>query len=319
MDIKKRIIDVFLFDGVNLLDIAGPIQAFNEAKLNTISAYKLRFVAHEPSVITSSCGLQLTAPNPLVVDGDSDDLLIPGGDGIDRLLGNQSLQHLIAQWHLTRPNGRITSICSGALLLADAGILNSRTATTHWSRESQVHRLFPKVNWSLDQIFTRDTDIQTSAGVTTGIDLALSIIKEDCGTACALNVARELVVYLQRSGGQSQYAQILEWQFSAEQALAIVIDTLIEHPARNWSLDSMADLAGLTPRTLTRKFNANLKVSPMKFLELLRVRLSNDLLSAGMPIARVATRVGFTDTQTMRRAYKRQLGTTLGEYMGRFT
>jgi transcriptional regulator GlxA family with amidase domain len=319
MDIERRVIDVLLFDDVNLLDVAGPVQAFKEARLKTNSAYQIRFVAVESSIIKSSCGLQLVAPYALALDSAASDLLIPGGDGVDDLLGNQTLQQLIGGWHRARPNGRVISICSGAMLLADAGILDGRTATTHWSRELQAQQLFPTVNWSLDQIFTRDRDIQTSAGVTTGIDLALSLIKDDCGTKCALHVARELVVYLQRSGGQSQYAQILELQFSAEQTLATAIDKLIEQPVRNWTLESMADVVGLTPRTLTRKFNVSLNISPMKFLERLRVRLANDLLSAGMPAARVAMRVGFNDIQTMRRAYKRQLGTTLGEYMERFT
>jgi len=318
MDKKRRAIDVLLFDGANLLDVAGPVQAFNEAKLNAIAAYQIRFVAVEASVIKTSCGLHITAPHALSADSAANDLLIPGGDGIDGMLGNQPLQQLIRNWHRARPDGRVISICSGALLLADAGILDGRTATTHWSRESQVKRMFPHVHWSLDQIFTLDNDIRTSAGVTTGIDLALNIIKQDCGAKCALAVARELVVYLQRSGGQSQYAQILEWQFGAEHTLANVIDHLIEQPARNWTLESMADLAGLTPRTLTRKFSVSLNTSPMKFLELLRVRLSSDLLSTGMPAIRVASCVGFNDLQNMRRAYKRQLGTTLGEYIDRF-
>lgn len=319
MDINKRVIDVLLFDGVNLLDIAGPVQAFNEAKLKAMPAYQVRFVAQTPSVLTSTCSLQLTAPNGWDKNSPANDLLIPGGEGIDDLLGNDELRRLIGDWHRTRPNRRIISICSGALLLANAGVLDGRTATTHWSREMQVKQLFPQVNWVLDQIYTRENDIYTSAGVSTGIDLALSIIKQDCSSRCALEVARELVVYLQRSGGQSQYAQILEWQFGTEQMLANVIDKLIEQPTRNWTLDSIADLAGVTPRTLTRQFNSELKTSPMKFLELLRVRLANDMLSADMPIAKVVRRAGFNDIQTMRRAYKRQLGTTLGEYVERFT
>lgn len=315
----KRCIDVLLFDGVNMLDVAGPIEAFNQAKLKTNPAYEVHFVALEPGPVTSSCGLQLTATRAFTTDSASNDLLLPGGKGVDDLLGNQALNKRVAGWLTERPKGRIISICSGALLLADAQVLDGKSATTHWSREFQIRRLFPRVNWTLDRIYTRDGNIFTSAGVTTGIDLALSILKEDCGSQCALDVARELVVYLQRSGGQNQYAQLIEGQFSAEKTLANVINKLIEQPQHDWSLELLADVAGVTPRTLTRKFKTNLNTSPMKFLELLRVRLANDLLSAGMPVKHVSRNVGFKDIQTMRRAYKRQLGSTLGEYVERFS
>ena len=322
-----RTIDVLLFDGVNLLDVAGPVQAFNEAFIKGSKAYRVRFVvlpdtttsADQSLVVRSSCGLPLVADALATEESDACDLLIPGGDGVNAQIGNATLRNLISRWYNKRPGSRIISACSGALLLADSGILNSKVATTHWSREAEVLARFPKVRWQTDELMVLDGQVFTSAGVTTSIDLALKIIRIDCGATTALSVARELVVYLTRSSGQNQYAQIIEWQFTGNDQVDRLINKLIERPAHDWSLETMASEIDMTPRTLTRRFKTSFNSSPIKFLEQLRVRLAGDLLCEGMPLARVATRIGFTDTQTLRRAFKRQLATTPGEYVRRFT
>lgn len=323
MDKNKRLIDVLVYPGVNLLDISGPVQAFCECRVNTQQTYLTRFVClaetDDYQRIPSSCGLPLNVESILSLDSEASDLLIPGGAGIDGLLGNPALQKIIANWCTTRQQARLLSVCSGALLLADSGVLDGGCATTHWSRETQVRRQFPQVHWDLERIMASHGPIHTSAGVTTGIDLALSIIRQDCGTQAALGVARELIVNLQRSGNQSQYAQFVEWQFHDDEPLARLTTQLMEQPDRNWTLALMAEAVDLTPRTLTRKFATGFDTSPVKFVEQLRVRLAADFLSTGMPAMRVATRVGFGDIQTMRRAFKRQLGTTLGAYIQRFS
>lgn len=345
MDKTTRTIDVLLFPQVNLLDIAGPVQAFKEARLNGNAAYFIRYVvlpsaetvnrpvaaervSSGPSLtvaspealqVQTSCGLSLCASDIISEGQTNADLLIPGGDGVDALLGNPYLKNLIRQRSITPGNNRIISICSGALLLADADVLAGRQATTHWAREAQVLRQFPSVRWNLNQIIARDDNIYTSAGVTTGIDLALTLIRQDCGSSAALAVARELVVSLKRSGGQSQFAQLIEWQFLAEDSISAIVSSLIEHPERDWTLELMASQASTTTRTLSRKFTNNFNTSPMKFLEQIRIRIASDMMSAGVPLQKVAERSGFGDVQTLRRACKRQLNTTLGDYMRKFS
>jgi transcriptional regulator GlxA family with amidase domain len=322
MDKTIRVIDVLLFDGINLLDVSGPVQAFAEACLRGHRAYEVRFLVVPGmtvgSTVRSSCGLLLQAQGTASLASPASDLLVPGGQGIDDLIGCADLRELISQWRSTRQDARILSVCSGALLLADAGVLDGQGATTHWARETMVRQRFPNVDWRLDEIMVATDGLFTSAGVTTGIDLALGIIREDCGTQAALAVARELVVYLRRSGGQSQYAQIIEWQFNDDKRLAQLVNRIVAQPAHNWTLSIMAEEADMTARTLTRKFTAAFDTSPVRFVEQLRVRLAGDMLSAGVPAARVASRTGLGDVQTLRRAFKRQLGTTVGEYSRRF-
>lgn len=356
MDKFPRAIDVLLFDDINLLDVAGPIQAFKEATVGGKSAYQVRFVIYRPQLsecaqshrhdakaqppgaasfdehsaeqhslnndplqVITSCQLAVRADALAQGDSQASDLLIPGGDGIDSLLGDAGLQRLVQHWCTERTDARLISICSGALLLADAGVLDGRVATTHWAREAQALAQYPNVNWQLNRILANDDHLYTSAGVTTGIDLALSLIRRDCGARTALSVARELVVSLKRSGGQKQFAPIIEWQFSAHDSISPLVTALVERPEKPWTLDLMAASVSLTPRTLSRRFNHNFNTSPMKFLEHIRVGLATDLLSAGIPLERVTRQVGFSDVQTLRRACKRQLGTTIGDYLKQFS
>lgn len=330
---SPRTIDVLLFDNINLLDVAGPVQAFKEAKVNGQPAYSIRFVGlpsnesrqHDPGTVTACCGLPLATQCQASAEDQHNDLLIPGGDGVNRLLNHQGLQHLIrsrspaqAASKAMSHSSRLISVCSGAMLLAAAGVLDGKQATAHWCREKEVLDRFPAVEWNLDRIMVKDGLIYTSAGVTTGIDLALALIRDDCGASPALKVAKQLVMYLKRSGGQSQYAQLLEWQFRSDDPLAILIDSLTQHPAREWTLEMMADQAGMSSRTLTRRFSNTFKTSPMKYLEQIRVRLAGDLLLTGITASRVASNTGFSDQQNLRRAFRRQLGVTLGEYQRRF-
>lgn len=345
MDIKPHLIDVLLYDGVNLLDVSGPVQAFSEAyreadlespsapRTSRCRAYGIRYVTpptantratdtdlpHNRLRVRASCGLTLLADAELSLQSQASDLLIPGGSGVDALLANEPLRHIIASWPDHSAQARLLSVCSGALLLAEAGVLNGCIATTHWSREVEVLQRYPQVQWQLDRIMTSSNRVYTSAGVTTGMDLALDIIRRDCGTQSALAVARELVVYLTRAGGQNQFASLIEWQLHDDESLARLVSSIVEQPAKQWNLALMADQLDMTPRTLTRRFTATFNCSPVRFLEQLRVRLAGDMLSTGMPLAKVATRAGFGDVQTLRRAFKRQMDTTPGEYVSRFS
>ena len=319
MDNSKTSIDVLVFDDVNLLDVAGPVQAFHAANRFADEPYVLRYVSLDGDSVTASCGLRLQADAEASIKSHATDLIVPGGRGIDSLLLIHQLNPLLTKWQATRPTGRLISICSGALLLANAGVLDGVEATTHWSRERQALAAFPDVLWKLNALYLQSGNIFTSAGVTTGIDLALSIIRSDCGPNIALSVARELVVYLQRSGGQSQYSDLLESQFTTSGTIQKLIETIVASPNKTWNLETMADSVSLTPRTLSRRFNTELGCSPVRYLEKLRVKSASDAIAAGMAIPKATSRFGFGDFQQMQRAFKRNLGTTVGAFEKRFS
>ncbi|PTX55569.1 transcriptional regulator GlxA family with amidase domain [Litoreibacter ponti] len=299
-----RKIDVLLFDGVNLLDVSGPVQAFASAH----GHYRHRFVTRDGKAVRAGCRMQIT-PDAALAPSDAD-LLIPGG-AVDPLLSDEALMAQVRA--RAAGQGRLISICSGALILAQAGLLDGRTATTHWSREAQLAR-YPQVNWDLDGIYAEDGKIYTSAGVTTGIDLALAIIRSDLGREVALAVARELVVQLRRTGGQSQYAIHLAGQISDDDSLAGVIEAVVAHPDRDWTLETLAGEAGLNPRTLARRFRRDMDLSPAQFVERTRLDHARGLLSANLPLKSVAVQAGFGDLQRMRRAFQKRFGVGAADY-----
>ncbi|MGB7243403.1 MAG: DJ-1/PfpI family protein [Sulfitobacter sp.] len=311
---KPRTIDVLLFDGVNMLDVSGPVQAFKTAKLNGRRKYRMRYVSPNGDPVTACCGITLVADRPLATGSESADLLIPGGVGVDELIKNQAVKAVIQ--HRADANGkaRLISVCSGALVLASAGVLDGCAATTHWSRLQDTQK-YDKVHWDLDRISVSDGRVFTSAGVTTGIDLALAIIRHDCGAASALEVARELVVQLRRTGGQSQYAIHLAGQFTRDEPLAQLIEHVVTQPHLNWTLEGMANSAGMNARTLSRHFKRSLQETPAQLVERVRVDHARGLLAENMPSKQVAVDSGFGDLQRMRRAFQRRFGVGVGEYM----
>lgn len=313
---KTRKLDVLIFEGVNLLDIAGPVQAFDTACYDGRKMYEHRYVSLDGKPAHASCGLRLVADDRLSETSQADDLLIPGG-GVDKYLANNALLRIVAAKTAAAGDGRIISICSGALILAAAGVLDKRVATTHWRRETIV-RNYPHVLWDLDRISTESDRIYTSAGVTTGIDLALAIIRKDCGNTVALEVARELVVQLRRTGGQSQYAMHLAGQFTPDDNLTRLIENVVARPDKDWSLDQLAKEAGMNARTLSRRCKKYIDLSPAQFVEKTRVDHARGLLSDNIPLQTVAVKSGFGDLQRMRRAFQRRFGVNLGEYLSVF-
>jgi len=311
---RSREIDVLLFDGVNALDVAGPVQAFDTARFSDRAVYTLRYVSMDGAAKRASCGLSLGADASLGSCDPAHDILVPGGNGIDALLADEAVLGAVRK-RLTEGNeARVISICSGALVLAAAGVLDGGVATTHWSREQDVRR-FSQVRWDLDLLFVERSRVFTSAGVTTGIDLALAIIRADCGNAAALRVARELVVQLRRTGKQSQYAMHLAGQFAKEDDLGRLIEAVVSNPKLPWTLDRMAREAGMNSRTLSRRFQAHLATSPAQFVERIRVDHARGLLEANLPAKTVATEAGFGDLQRMRRAFQRRYGVTFATYV----
>ena len=314
---RTRILDVLIFDDVNLLDVAGPVQAFDIAHHEERKVYRHRYVSLDGRTVCASCGLNLSADDRLSADSPADDLLIPGGDGVDALLADEVLLDIVRKKANGPPHMRLISICSGALVLAAAGVLNGQRATTHWSRENQT-RAFPDVVWDLDRISVSNERVFTSAGVTTGIDLALAIIRADCGNTVALNVARELVVQLRRTGGQSQYAMHLASQFTEDDRISQLVEAVVTRPDRDWSLDQLAEGAGLNSRTLSRRFRQHMNLSPGQFVERTRIDHARGLLADGLPLKTVAAKSGFGDVQRMRRAFQRRFGVSVADYASVF-
>ncbi len=313
-----RTIDVLIFQDMNLLDVSGPVQAFKSASTQGRPEYKTRFVSPDGNPVRACCGLMLVPDAKLCADSRSDDLMVPGGIGVDALLTNIDVCRIIQSRAARIGHGRLISVCSGALVLAHAGVLDHHPATTHWSR-AQDTRAYPDVLWDLEQISTSHGRIFTSAGVTTGIDLALAIIRADCGQAAALAVARELVVQLRRTGGQSQYATHLAAQFTDDSRLTRLIEHVVSNPHQDWSLDALADTAAMNPRTLSRRFKREMNETPAQFVERVRVDHARGLLHENVALKQVAVSSGFGDLQRMRRAFQRRYGVHVSEYLSTFS
>lgn len=310
-----RNIDILLFDDLNMLDVAGPVQAFEAANSAKSKPYAIRFVSFENKPIRASCGLMLSPEARFSSKGIGNDLLIPGGGGVDQQIANPRILQLLKKYNAG--TGRIISVCSGAMVLAAAGVLDGLSATTHWTRQEQT-KDYPQVAWDLDKISISQGKVFTSAGVTTGIDLALAIIQKDCGPSTALSVARELVVQLRRTGGQSQYAFHLAGQFTGDETLARLIEKVVAEPHLKWSLEEMAEASGMHPRTLTRRFKSEVEETPAHFVERVRVDHARNLLQSDTPLKRVAAESGFGDLQRMRRAFQRRFGVQISEYKSMF-
>lgn len=312
-----RTVDVVLYDDVNLLDVSGPVQAFKTAKFNGRRKYRMRYLSLDGANVTTCCGMILGAEAALRDTHEGADLLIPGGAGVDEIIENQLLREVIQRRAASSNAPRLISVCSGAMVLAAAGVLDGHKATTHWSRADNANE-YEHVNWDLDKICVLDGQIFTSAGITTGIDLALSIIARDCGQASALEVARVLVVQLRRTGGQSQYSIHFAGQFSGSDRLSRLIEQVVTQPHLNWTLDELASNAGMNARTLSRHFKQTLQETPAQFVERVRVDHARGLLADRMVPKQVAIYSGFGDLQRMRRAFQRRFGVGVSEYISVF-
>lgn len=293
---------VLVFPNFQLLDAAGPIAAFEAA-----GGYEVRIVAARPGAVRSSSGVEWMAQGlPRGPVGDT--LLLAGGDGVDAAMHDESLLRFIRR--SAARQHRVASVCSGSLLLAATGLLDGRTATTHWSRTAQFQRLFPQVRLEADRIFVQDGPMWTSAGITAGIDLALAMIAHDLGADVARGVAQELVVYYRRPGGQSQFSALLAMQ-GADNRFDPLLDHVRGHLKERHSVEDLAARACMSPRHFARAFHTETGVTPAKAVEKLRVEAARNALDGGaVSVQRVATDCGFGDAERMRRSFARILGVT---------
>lgn len=281
--------------------------------------YALGLVAAAGTVRTSA-GLALdAAPLPAPDDG-VDTLILSGGYGVTDACEDAALVGWVAA--RARNARRVVSVCSGAFLLAQAGLLNGRRAVTHWQRCAEFAARFPRVRVDPDPIFIRDGSVWTSAGITAGIDLALALVEEDLGRQTALAVARQLVVFLKRPGGQAQFSATLSLQAATGPAADGRFDGLHGWIAENLrgdlSLATLAERAAMSPRSFSRHYRQATGHTPARAVETIRVEAARRMLEQGASVAQTASRCGFGTEDTMRRSFLRRLGSTPQSYRERF-
>lgn len=299
-----RTIGVLIFPDFQLLDAAGPIGAFEIAGRYAPGTYDLRLISRDGGPVASSAGVTLDTV-PFADVGRLDTLLVSGGEGTRTPAICEATLGFVQG--ASRTARRTTSVCSGAYVLAQAGLLDGKRATTHWNRTADFARRYPKVKLEPDRIYVRDGAVWTSAGITAGIDLALALIAEDLGEDVARKTAQQLVVYHRRPGGQSQFSALLEMEARGrfDGLLAWARENL-RHPL---TVDELARQAGMSERNFARAFAAETGFTPAKAIERLRVEAARALLdSQPLQVEDVALETGFGDAERMRRAFIRAFG-----------
>ena len=314
-------IEVLAYPSVQLLDVTGPLQVFASANDMAVAAgapppYAIRVVAQGGQHVTTSAGVGLTTDTLPQFDAPLDTLIIAGGKGVK--VASDNLQ--LVDWVRARAGHarRVASVCTGAFLLAASGMLDGRRATTHWSFCTEFARSYPLVHVEPDPIFVNDDQVWTSAGVTAGIDLALALVEEDLGRTIALSLARHLVVFLKRSGGQAQFSTALSLQ-TADDKFGALHDWISKHLADEISLPLLAEQMDMSERSFSRHYVEATGLTPSRAVERLRVEAARRLLSESrLPVKRISQRCGFGSEETMRRSFLRVLAVTPLDYRVRF-
>lgn len=312
------------FEQALLLDIAGPFQVFASARDLCAQAglpdpYRLSLVSPKGGSIATSSGLSVATRRLTALRSEPIDTLIAvGGIGSRAAVGERALMRWLAE--RARGARRVCAVCTGAFLLAEAGLLDGRRAVTHWWACEELAQRYPRVTVEADPIFLRDGKVWTSAGVTAGIDLALALLEEDLGRAMALRVARHLVVFLKRPGGQSQFSAMLESQARDDGAFADLNEWMAQHLADDLGVEALAARAGMSPRNFARVYAKRMGTTPAKAVERLRVEAARRALEeTPAPIESIARRCGFGDEERLRRSFLRCLGVPPRHYRARFT
>jgi transcriptional regulator GlxA family with amidase domain len=305
------------FNRLEALDLTGPWEVLHTAGAFAGELPELVCLTADGEDVRSSSGLSYRADCAIGDAEPVDTLIVVGGIGVRRAAEDPRLVDGVAR--LSRSARRTAGVCSGAFLLAEAGLLNGRRATTHWAHCDRLAATYPDVEVDADPIFIRDGDVLTSAGVTAGMDLALALVEEDFGREVALQTARMLVVYARRPGGQSQFSVQLERGSAADPPLRDLQAWIAEHPDEDLSVGALAGRMNLSERQLSRVFRRELGATPADYVEQIRVECARGLLESETDsVDLVAARAGFASAEVMRRAFHRRLGTSPREYRNRF-
>ncbi len=308
-----------------ILDITGPLEVFASANrcLDALGSsaprYEVVLLARKPGRIATSGGIDLMAHGTLGdFRGRIDTLMAPGGMGSAAALEDHELIGWIA--HSAKRARRVASVCTGTFLLAEAGLLHGRTATTHWTACMQLAARYPSISVDPDPIFVKDDKFYSSAGVTAGMDLALALVEEDHGRELALTLARWLVIFLKRPGGQSQFSAHLRAQLAEREPVRDLQAWIADNPAEDLAIPALARRAGMSARNFARVFTREVGATPARFVESARLDAARRLLeetSGG--VEEVAARSGFGSAEVMRRAFDRQLHVSPADYRRRFS
>ncbi|MFE6097512.1 GlxA family transcriptional regulator [Streptomyces massasporeus] len=310
-----RTVLAVLFDDLQSLDVTGPLEVFAGADRISPGAYRIRTASLDGTPVRTTSGLTLVPDQSLTGASDPDILLVPGGPGSLRP------DPRLVDWVRERgPRAaRLVSVCTGAAVLAGAGLLDGRRATTHWAYCERIARDHPAVEIDPDPVYVRDGHISTSAGVTAGIDLALALVEEDLGRDAALTIARHLVVFLRRPGNQAQFSAQLAAQTARREPLRDVQRWITDHPDADLSVDTLADRARLSPRHFARAFRAETGMTPGRYVDRVRLEHARRLLEdTADGVEEIARTSGYGTPEAMRRAFVRTLGTPPAEYRRRF-
>lgn len=312
---QPRRIGILAFDGVQLLDVAGPADVFAEANSRAARPlYAVEIVAPVAGQLRASSGMRIVPDRVL---GSADDLrfdtfLVAGGPSLHRRARNPVLLDQIAS--IAHTARRFGSVCAGAFLLADAGLLEGKRVTTHWAVAELFRRRYPGVQLEEDAIFLRDGCLRTAAGVTAGLDLALALVREDHDAALARAVADQLVMYFRRGGGQLQFSRKGAAEPNGRSSLQEVQRYVIAHPAEPHSVAAMAARAGVSPRHFARLFRAETGMTPAAFVERTRLDAARDSMDLGAAPKAAAAHSGFTTPEAFRLAFRRRFGMTPAAY-----
>jgi transcriptional regulator GlxA family with amidase domain len=306
------------FDGVNALDLVGPLEVFASALgEDGVGAYETVVIGATDRAFVADSGVTFKPSETFATAPPLDTLVVPGGSGLRRPATNER----VAAWVRSRAGRtrRVASVCTGVYGLAATGLLDGRRVATHWRFADPLQRAFPRLRVDADALFVKDGRFYTSAGITAGLDLALALVEEDWGPARALAVARELVMYVKRPGGQEQYSEPLRFQTESGDRLADVAAWMGGHLAHDLSVPALARRAHLCPRHFARVFKQEFSRTPAAFaLDLRLAEARRRLAARAVAVGAVAASVGFRSDDAFRRAFLRRFGVTPGAYRARF-
>jgi transcriptional regulator GlxA family with amidase domain len=314
-----RRLTILAFPQVQALDVVGPTEVFSVAnRLSRAPRYRIELVSSTGAPLTTSSGLGLTPHRAIAsVRGPIDTLMVAGGPGVADALEDDRLIRWIRA--AARRSRRVGSVCNGAFLLAEAGLLDGRRATTHWAECEALQSRYPAVTVEPEPIFIRDGKLFTSAGVTAGIDLSLALVEDDAGAALARNVARGLVLFLRRPGDQAQFNAGQPWHRAAREPLRELQGWIGENLDADLSVPALAKRAFMSPRNFARAFRREVGLTPAAYVEAVRLEGARAELEAGnSSIEKIAQRCGFGTVDTLRRAFQRHLNVNPAEYRSRF-
>jgi transcriptional regulator GlxA family with amidase domain len=316
-NLPPKLVLILAFKGVQIIDIAGPAQVLSTANEEGADpAYDVRIVGFQSGLVETASAIAIVA-GKVPDDGTVDTLVVPGGPGVHDVRNDAIAKMAIID--LVQRTKRVCAVCTGAFLLAEAGILNGRRAVTHWRSSDRLGREFPSVKVDPEPLFINDGPVWTTAGVTAGIDLMLNLVQQDHGAALSARVARRLVVYMRRAGGQKQYSEPLALQAASGAPFDALSCRIAGDPRLQWTVEKMAEAAGQSPRTFHRRFEAATGQSPAKAVEKIRCDLARSLLhTTDLTLGQIADRTGLGSETRLRRAMTRQFGVNPSEMRDRF-